>query len=518
MGTEENTRFSFEDFVLDLSATELRKGENVVPMEPQVFDLLCLLVSEHARVVTKDEIIEKVWDGRIVSESAVSSRINAVRKAVGDDGSEQRLIKTVHGRGFRFATTPERIEPGASVDPANAPSSKPSIAVLPFVAMSDDTTLGYFADGIAEDIIDGLSRFHELSVIARNSSFSFRDQMIGAAEIAERLGVKYILEGSVRQMGQRIRVSVKLIDAKEQNTIWSERYDGDLSDIFDVQDEITEKAVTSIAPQTHYAEISSAYRKDIASLTDWERVMRARWHMDRQTRDDTDMALAILANVKASSPDLALAHSTEAICRMHRMLNAWCDDTLAEISAAGEAAEQAARFDTYDATAHAVMGLASMFQWRLEECHHHLDEAIRKNPNLALAYGFRATAYGVQRKLDKTLEAYDIAIRLSPEDSSRPLWLSGRGIALYLDHEYEAVLENVERMLRIHASYGPALRQRAAALARLGRMDEARAAMDEVLTYMPGLTATKLAKMVPVEAPEDQEYWLEGMRMAGLPD
>ncbi|MDU8945590.1 winged helix-turn-helix domain-containing tetratricopeptide repeat protein [Ovoidimarina sediminis] len=506
--------YRFEGFTLDIAGAELRANGAPVPMEPQVFDLLTLLVRNHDRVVTKDEIIETVWSGRIVSESAVSSRVNALRRALGDDGTEQRLVKTVHGRGFRFGATPETDSPA----PAGTAATTPSIAVLPFAVMGDSPDLAFFADGIAEDILNALSRFHELSVIARNSSFAFRGQAVSAREIAATLGVKYILEGSVRQVGHRIRVAVQLIDAGADRTIWSDRYDGELTDIFEVQDEITAKAVTAIAPQTQYHEMSSAFRKDIARLSDWERVMRARWHMDKFSRDDTDTALAILEQVIETAPDLALAHSTKAFCHYHKMLNAWCADPIEEIRAAEAAARRAATLDAYDAGAIAVLGLAAMFGGRHDECFDRLEAALAINPNLASAYGFKATAHGCKGEYDATLAAFDRAMALSPADPTRTLWMSGKGIALILARKFEAAIDNTDRMLQVDPDYGPALRQRVSALAHLGRMDEARVALDQLLARMPHLTIERLEKMIPIVPDANQQLWLEGLRMAGLPE
>ena len=186
-------------------------------------------------------------------------------------------------------------------------TAKPSIAIVPFRPLSRDIVLEFFADGIAEDIINALSRFHELSVIARNSKFTFKGQSVSAREIGQQLGVKYVLEGSVRQFGQRIRVAVQLIDAATDRTLWSDRYDGDQDDIFSVQGEFAAKAATAIAPQTQYAEMSSEYQKEIVSLSDWERVMRARWHMDKYSRDGTNTALKTLAQVIDVTPNLAIA-------------------------------------------------------------------------------------------------------------------------------------------------------------------------------------------------------------------
>lgn len=514
--------FRFEDFTLDIAAAELTRGGEPVALEPQVFDLLACLVRNHDRVVSRDEIIEAVWSGRIVSESAVSSRINALRKALGDDGATQRLIRTVHGRGFRFGAVPE---PAASGSPAPPPGAarlaaarKPSIAVLPFEVLSDSPDLGYFADGIAEDILNALSRFHELAVIARNSSFTFKGRAVPAHEVAESLGVKYVLLGSVRQLGPRIRVAVQLIDAARDRALWSDRHDAELTDIFSVQDDIAARVVAAIAPQTQYHEMSSAFRKEAAALSDWERVMRARWHMDKYSREDTDTALGILAEVVRAAPDLALAHSTAAVCHYHRMLNAWCDDPLAEIRAAEVAARRAVTLDAYDAGALAVLGLAAMWGYRFEECFDRLNEAIAKNPNLASAYGFLCTAHGCRGELAEAEAGFDRAILLSPADPTRTLWMAGKGIALILDRQYEAALDNAAKTLQIDPDYGPALRQRVCGLAHLGRLDEAKEALDQLLARMPHLTVARLAKMVPVVGPENQKHWLDGLRIAGLPE
>jgi TolB-like protein/Flp pilus assembly protein TadD len=405
--------------------------------------------------------------------------------------------------------------PGAA--PAR-PARKPSIAVLPFEVLSDSADLVYFADGIAEDILNALSRFHELAIIARNSCFTFRGKSVAAHEVGAALGAKYVLLGSVRQVGPRIRVAVQLIEAERDRAIWSDRHDGDLTDIFSVQDEIVAQVVAAVAPQTQYHEMSSAFRKQSADLSEWERVMRARWHMDKFSREDTDTALSILDGVIEAAPDLPLAHSTAAICHYHKMLNAWCEDPVAEIGAAEAAARRAVALDAYDAGALAVLGIAAMFGYRYEECFERLAEAIEKNPNLASAYGFLCTAHGCRGELAEALAAFDHAIRLSPADPTRTLWMSGKGIALLLNRRYEEALENAEKMLRIDPDYGPALRQKVACLSYLDRPGDARVALAELLRRMPHLTITRLAKMVPIVGEENVRHWLDGLRMAGLPE
>ncbi len=395
---------------------------------------------------------------------------------------------------------------------------KPSIAVLPLTNMSGDPEQEYFSDGIAEDITSALSRFHELTVIARSTSFTFKGQAVNVREIARDLGVKYVLEGSVRRAGNRVRVTVQLIDATIDNHIWAERYDRDLDDIFAVQDEITESIVAAVAPETQHAEMVSAYQKDAMDLTSWERVMRARWHLDKFTREDTETAEVLLTEAIEDAPLLAQAHSTLAGCHVYKMLSAWCDDPVAEIVAAREAAKRAVALDANDANALAVMGLAALFAREFEDCIDLLNRAVARNPNLANAYGFMATAYGCMGECERALTAYDKAVSLSPRDHTRLFWMTGKGIALYIDERYEETVENAQKMMRVDPSYGAPHRQLCAGLAMLGRLEEAKQAMARLRDRMPDLTVAKVAKMIPIMNAADNERWLDGLRKAGLPE
>jgi TolB-like protein len=231
----------FEDFEVDLARGELRRGGKPVSVEPQVFDLIAVLSAHPGEMMSRDDLIREVWGGRIVSDSAISSRINAARTALGDNGQVQRLIKTIPRRGFRF----EGVARDTSNVPAATATDKPSVAVLPFQNLSGDPEQAYFSDGITDDIITDLSRYAELFIIARHSSFAYRDTGTSVNEIAFELGVQYIVEGSVRRAGDRIRVTVQLIDPAAGNQLWAERYDRELTDIFEVQDEITRVIVNT---------------------------------------------------------------------------------------------------------------------------------------------------------------------------------------------------------------------------------------------------------------------------------
>ena len=294
-------QFLFADHTLDTDRRELRRGPEPIAVEPQVFDLLVYLVQNRDRVVSKDDLIASVWGGRIVSDSTLTSRINAARKAVGDSGEEQKLIRTIARKGLRFvgdgAHATKRRRTGQAVAPPpdeiHEPSrpalplpDRPAIAVLPFVNMSGDPEQEYFSDGISEDIITALSKLRWFFVIARNSSFIYKGKAVHMKQVAEELGVGYVVEGSVRKGGDRVRITAQLNDVATGSHIWAERYDRDLADVFAVQDEITEAIVAAIEPQLYAAENFRAQRKPPDSMDAWDLVMRALSHYWRVTRQD----------------------------------------------------------------------------------------------------------------------------------------------------------------------------------------------------------------------------------------
>ena len=256
-------RFLFENHVLDVARRELSCAGEGVPVEPQVFDLLLYLVEKRNRVVGKDELFDQVWDGRVVSESTLTSRINAVRKAINDTGRDQRLLRTIMRKGFRFVGDVHAEQLATEVSPPLSPSAddgdpprlalpvldRTAIAVLPFTNMSNDAEQEYFSDGISEDLITALSKLRWFYVIARNSSFMYKGKAVHLNQIGEDLGVAYVVEGSVRKYGERVRITAQLNNVATGSHIWAERYDRSLADVFAVQDEITQAIVAAIEPQ-----------------------------------------------------------------------------------------------------------------------------------------------------------------------------------------------------------------------------------------------------------------------------
>ena len=300
-----------------------------------MFDLLVYLVQNRERVVTKDDMIEAVWHGRIVTESTLTSRINAARKAIGDSGSEQRLIRTIPRKGLRFVGEVRaggRDRRAACCEEARAapragpsPGDPPAIAVLPFTNMSGDPEQDYFSDGISEDIITALSKLRWFFVIARNSSFIYKGKSVHLKQVADDLGVRYVLEGSVRKSGDRVRITAQLNDVNTNSHLWAERYDRGLADVFAVQDEITEAIVAAIEPQLYAAENFRAQRKPPDSMDAWDLVMRALSHYWRVTRQDHVVAQALLEKAIAIDPNYGRALGVLATSYMFTGHMGWAD-------------------------------------------------------------------------------------------------------------------------------------------------------------------------------------------------
>jgi TolB-like protein len=366
-------QFLFGDYVLDTDRRELTRGSELIATGPQVFDLLVYLVQNRERVVSKDDLIETVWSGRIVSESTLTSHINAVRKAVGDSGEDQRLIRTVARKGFRFVGKVKVNQASGSVSPADSEKptpalalpDKPSIAVLPFENLSGDPEQEYFTDGVVEDITMALSRMRWLFVIARNSSFTYKGRAVDVKQVGRDLGVRYVLEGSVRKVGNRVRITGQLIDASTGAHLWADRFEGLIDDIFELQDQMTASVVGAIAPKLEQAEIERAKRKPTESLGAYDFYLRgiARLNQDPSDRAANSDALRSFLRAIELDPDFATAYGMAAWCYVWRKANGWTIDRQ-EVAEAERLARRAVALGKDDAVALTRGGHALCFSCR----------------------------------------------------------------------------------------------------------------------------------------------------------
>ena len=521
---------SFDDYEIDVERRELRRAKTPVHVEPQVFDLLVYLVQNRDRVVSKDDLIASVWGGRIVSDSTLTSRINAARNAVGDSGEDKMLIRTIARRGFRFVGTvrmqPNGDEPaqvtGPPPDETHMPSrlalplpDRPAIAVLPFINMSGDPEQEYFSDGISEDIITALSKLRWFFVIARNSSFIYKGKAVHMKQVAEELGVGYAVEGSVRKSGDRVRITAQLNDVATGSHIWAERYDRGLADVFAVQDEITEAIVAAIEPQLYAAENFRAQRKPPNSMDAWDLVMRALSHYWRVTRQDNVVAQALLEKAIAIDPNYGQALGVLAASHTFSAHMGW-EDMAASAPIAERAALAAIRSDSEDPWAHHALGCVYLFTRRFDDSLAEFELALRLNPNFSLAQGYYGLALSYCGRWQEADKAARRALRLSPRDPFSAVYYGIAAYAQFIGRNYDEAIRLSREAIRERGDFVGAHRVLTAAAGMAGQIDDARAALQELRRAQSNISLAWVANQMPIKQDTDREHYLEGFRRAGL--
>jgi TolB-like protein len=518
-------QFFFDDHRLDTDRRELHRGSEAIAMEPQVFDLLIYLVENRDRVVSKDDLIASIWSGRSVSDSTLTSRINAARKAVGDSGEEQRLIRTVARKGLRFVAevrtqilVADNVQGGdfqESSRPALPLPDKPAIAVLPFTNMTGDPQQEYFSDGISEDIITALSRLRWFFVIARNSSFVYKGKAVHIKQVAEELGVGYVVEGSVRRSGDRVRITAQLNDVATGSHLWAERYDRDLADVFAVQDEITDAIVTAIEPQLYAAENFRARRKPPDSMDAWDLVMRALSHYWRVTRQDNVVAQALLEKATAIDPYYGQAHGVLAASHTFGAHMGW-DDMARVTPIAERAAAKAIEADGEDPWAHYALGCVYLFARRFEDSLAAFETALQLNPNFSLAQGYYGLTLAYAGRWKDADLAARRALRLSPRDPFSAIYCGVNSYAQFVGRNYAEAMRLAREGIRQRSDFVGAHRVLTAAAGMAGEREIAAAALKELCRAQPNISLAWIAREMPIMLDSDREHYLEGFRRAGL--
>jgi TolB-like protein len=524
-----SVQFLFGDYALDIERRELRRGSEPVAVEPQVFDLLVYLLRNRDRVVSKDDLIASVWGGRIVSESTLTSRINAARTAVGDSGKEQKLIRTIARKGLRFIGVVR--EELAGAEPAPAPddpveihlqapaalplSDRPAIAVLPFANMSGDPEQDYFSDGISEDIITGLSRLRWFLVIARNSSFVYKGKAVHMKQVAEDLGVGYVVEGSVRKNGDQVRITAQLNDVATGSHIWAEHYDRDLTDVFAVQDDITESIVAAVEPQLYAAENFRARRKPPDSMDAWDLVMRALSYYWRVTRQDNVVAQALLEKAIAIDPNYGQALGLYATSQTFGAHMGWVDMATA-LPIAERAALAAVQADSEDPWAHNALACVYLFTRRFEDSLAEFELALQLNPSFSLAQGYYGLALAYCGHWEEGDLAAQRALRLSPRDPFSAIYCGIAAYAQFIGRNYDEAMRFSREALRQRGDFVGAHRVLTAAAGMTGQAEAGRAALQELRRAQPNISLAWLADEMPMKRKADMEHYLEGFRRAGL--
>ncbi len=514
-------RYLFEEYAFDTDRRELLRGADVVSVTPQVFDLLDYLIRNRERVVSKDDLINAVWNGRSVSDAALTTRLNAARSAIGDSGEEQRQIKTLPRKGFRFVGQVREARDVAGPHPGDAPESilaipdKPSIAVLPFENMSGDPEQEYFADGMVEEITTALSRFKWLFVIARNSSFTFKSKVVDIKEVGRRLGVRYILEGSVRKASGKVRIAGQLIDAVTGAHIWADRFERDLTDVFALQDEVTVAVVSAIEPKMLQTEIATAARRRPENLTAYDYYLRALPHYYLMTQEALAEAIRLADRALELDPRFGAVAALGGLCHMQNVVLGYVNDPQFDRKEAVRLAHLALSIDDGDPETLARASVISAFLVGDSEAEIEMaDRAVALNPNSWSTWNGRGWVYNYAGLPEEAIRSFERAICMSPVDPRLSGTLTGIGQALIQLRRFDEAIVVLKKALRQNPFNSGTYRCLASAFAHLGQSVEAHAAAARVLEMDPALTISALIARVP----KNSKLFIEGLRKAGLPE
>jgi adenylate cyclase len=439
-----------------------------------------------------------------LSENAYQQMKGKLTLDVSDMGEQQLKNIAQPVRVYRV-----RLD-GATATVAPTLPDKPSIAVLPFANMSGDPEQEYFADGISEDIITGLSKLRWFFVIARNSSFTYKGKAVDVKRVARELGVRYVLEGSVRKGGNRVRITAQLIDAATNNHIWADRYDGELTDVFALQDEITKKVVAAIEPRLLEAEGIRSQNRSPDDLGAWEMVIQANSLFWRLTKTENVAAIALLKRAVERYPDYAPAHSMLAFMMLVSGHLGWSVEEQAAALAA-----RAAALDDNDPWAHLALGYAAFVRRQTSVATAEFRRAIALNPNFAAAYGYLGWALAFDGQSDQAIAHLEEAIRMSPHDPQNAVFNAGFAAAHYLAGRYAKAVEYSSTALQQRSAFTAGYRIHCASLAQNGQSDEARAVLARLKELQPDVSIAWIKQNVPYQ-PGPMAKFLEGMRKAGL--
>ena len=508
-------RFAFGPFVLDPEkGTLLRKGLPV-PVGYRAILILAALLRKPGEVVTKSALLDAAWEGMTVEESNLSVQVASLRKLLGTSGSGGEWIATVPRVGYRFNGAVETPEQRSGPDPQTGDPG-PSIAVLPFKNLSDDAEQQYFAEGLAEDIITRLARLRSLFVTARNSSFAYQGKAANLKEVGHELGVRYILDGSVRRSGKRLRIGAELSEASTGLQVWAERYDVDLTDFFALQDQISESVIAAIEPRLYAAEHLRFESRSPDSLDAWGFVMRAMPYVwTWASAQEIETAQALLNCAVDLDPGYARANSLLAWTHAARVQHGWADagDTL---SIARQVAQRAIHRDADDPWAHFAAGYVHSVSRDYDQAVKELTEAIALNPSFAYAHSILGMAHGYGGMPDDGLHECALAARLSPRDFSQAGNFSSTGLCHFMAGRFGDAMECERRAVELRPNFGPAWRTLAAAAGKAGNLDVARQALSEAKRLHPSLSLEWVEKQHAIVKEKDRATYIEGLRAAGL--
>jgi adenylate cyclase len=486
----------FGHFQLDLTRRELSNGGSKVQLGGRAFDILCVMASANGETVTKDQLMARVWPGRVVEENNIEVHISALRKALRKHDQDKRYVVTIPGRGYRLVGTEgvQAADNARNESPQTLPlPDKPSIAVLPFRNITPDPEQQYLADGLTDDIIIELSRIRSLFVIARNSSFIYSDPAPDHGEVGRDLGVRYLLAGGVRCIGSRIRITAQLIEAANGNHVWADRYDAEIADIFAVQDEITRGIVATLQTEIVLNEGLVADRGERPEIRVWNMAKRGWREVYLQTAESLERARVAGHHMIKAAPDSAKGYQLAACAAGHLFIMGFAADPKHMQAEALRTAEKAITLDHSDEYAHWILGIVyGQHLGRYESAFAAFRRALEINPNFSLAYGSYGTTLAFAGLADESLEKTQIAIRLNPRDPSLFFRYTGLSLAYFVKGDYDTANKWAERAVTDKPNwwFGHALA--AATQSLLSRPEPARQAVAHLRDLLPGIGTENL--------------------------
>jgi TolB-like protein/Flp pilus assembly protein TadD len=512
------------EYRLDLGDERLWLGDQPVAISNKAFQLLRLLVDNPSRLLTKDRILDAVWGEVWVSEGLIKEYIHDLRSALGDDPKQPRFIETVHGRGYRFLGGIDKAnDPAGAEAPREQGTDPPSLVVLPFANLSDDPKQAYFSDGITEDIITELSRFSGLLVIARNSSFAYKDLPVDIKQVARELDVGYVMEGSVRRDGDRLRITAQLIEAESGGHLWGEKYDRELGDIFDLQDEITRRVVGSITPQVELAELERSRELSDTNLSAYELALKAQALTYDAVRvaDPNMLAQAMSLADAALELDDRSTHAlwTRGMGCVFQYIYGWGDDPSGTLTSAIETADHLIGIDPSNAKSYVVRAWAHQYRRDYDLALADYRRALELNPNLAFNLFTMAWSEAVAGLPAEAREHAQLALKLSPRDTD--IWLAWAyatlELASFIEGDFAEAVKWGRLAIQLHGRMPFRQAVMVAAYGYLGDLEAAKSHVDALRAFAPDFLPSVLSGHIEVfKLPAHNALVVEGLRQAGL--
>jgi TolB-like protein len=469
--------FAFGPFVLDTQRAMLLRDGWPVAVSSKGLQLLQALLSSRGQVLTKTELMQAAWGDAAVEESNLSVQIAGLRKQLGPTPEGGEWIATTPRVGYRFIGLPAQVsaeDAKASRTSFSERQNRPSIAVLPFVNLSGEKEQEYLADGITEDIITALTRFRWFFVIARNSSFAYKYRSLGAKQIAQELGVQYLLEGSLRRSGQQIRISAQLVDATSGKHIWAERYDLELTEVFAIQDAIAERVAGAIEPELLRTEGAQAAARHTGNITAWDLVRRGTWHFHQVTSENHLKARELFREACKLDPELPEAHLWLGRVSAGVVFYGWSGDPVADLREGMEAAVKAVQLDERNPYTHYALAMVSAVAEQFEPSISAARKAIEISPNFALGHLVFGMALLFSGRASEAIAPLEYGLRLSPYDPQNFVWFNFLALARLFAGRAEAGLEAAARALQVRPNWWTSLEVLVCCYAALEKWDEAR--------------------------------------------